>query len=523
MADNKEVDEFLDNFKEMNSMDDFFKLQNYIANKKSFFLFRGQSNFEWNLESSWTRELKNKLNEEVEKELKEKNKELVNAKNAFIDKLKKELDDAKKEENKSIQTKSVLIEEKTIKDLEEEIKKIEAEVAILLENIRRWISNIFAKYNYTEKIRENFKYKNYDELAILSTLQHSKDVSTPLIDFTDDFLLAIWFTVSNSIFNNDASLFIFEYSKDEIKKAIDDHATSNEHLKDNSNTPNFDGVFKSPNVSSRALAQRSYFIFDGHNIKEKFKIKEIKISKGILPNLFVFLQFKNKNYKSIFPDLKGEYLNVVSSSDSLSRAKGHSYCWMFDLGRPNNAEEYLNKAIQCFKKAIKINPNNNMNYFDEGLVHFDKAIYLEKHHGEYNKVIQTFDKAIQCFKEAIRINSNNDQHYRAKGNAHCIKANYLLSKNPDEAIVCYKNAIKCYKKAIEINPNNHNNYFELIECCFIVMHYVFKIEQIKYHDLAINYCEKAKIKCPDWSSTFEMEKQKIQREFKLLQNENKQI
>jgi tetratricopeptide (TPR) repeat protein len=109
------------------------------------------------------------------------------------------------------------------------------------------------------------------------------------------------------------------------------------------------------------------------------------------------------------------------------------------------------KAIECFDKAIEINPEDADAWYNRG-----EAL------GQVGK----YQKAIECFDKAIEINPNYINALNSKGTA----LHYL-----DE----YQKAIECYDKAIEINPEDADawcakglsltclkNYQKAIEECF---------------------------------------------------------
>ncbi len=88
-------------------------------------------------------------------------------------------------------------------------------------------------------------------------------------------------------------------------------------------------------------------------------------------------------------------------------------------------ESNIDNAINCFQKAIDINPNNDIAFYNMGVSYSKKGDY---------------DKAIECYQKAIDINPNFDIALNAMG--------YAYSKKED-----YDKAIECYQKAIDINPN----------------------------------------------------------------------
>jgi len=87
-----------------------------------------------------------------------------------------------------------------------------------------------------------------------------------------------------------------------------------------------------------------------------------------------------------------------------------------DMANSNNLE----KAVECFDKAIEIYANNDYAWGDKGLI-FDKQGKIEE--------------ALNSFSTALKINPKNAITWHNKGLTE-IKSNRLK-----EAIICFDNAI----------------------------------------------------------------------------------
>jgi len=83
------------------------------------------------------------------------------------------------------------------------------------------------------------------------------------------------------------------------------------------------------------------------------------------------------------------------------------------------------EALQCYDKAIQLEPDNAMYWFSKGLVLFDLK--------RYNEVLQCYDKAIQ-------LEPDNAEYWNMKG-----RALHYLSR--------YNEAKKCKQKAEELGYN----------------------------------------------------------------------
>lgn len=93
------------------------------------------------------------------------------------------------------------------------------------------------------------------------------------------------------------------------------------------------------------------------------------------------------------------------------------------------------KAIECFTQSIKLDATN-------AAFHHSKATALMEMYYESEESDEDFlSSAINCFEKAIELNPNLEGYLTDLGNA------YYLNKNMSKANVCYK-------KAIELNPEN---------------------------------------------------------------------
>ena len=89
------------------------------------------------------------------------------------------------------------------------------------------------------------------------------------------------------------------------------------------------------------------------------------------------------------------------------------------------------QAIECFNKAIELDPNNADAYFSRGTTHARLSQY---------------EKAIKDFDRAIELNPNYSEAYRNRGGAYA-------------ALSQHERAIEDLNKAIELNPNDDDSYY----------------------------------------------------------------
>jgi len=165
-----------------------------------------------------------------------------------------------------------------------------------------------------------------------------------------------------------------------------------------------------------------------------------------------------KHIKSEFQLIKS-FITKVSQKEYFKLAEWSAEYW-------NKKGDVLFKlyshdeALQCFDKAIQLEPNNaeywnkkgnalhNLYRYSEALQCFDKAIQLEPNNAEYwNKKgnalhnLYRYEEALQCFDKAIQLEPNNAEYWNKKGNAL-------------HNLYRYEEALQCFDKAIQLEPNN---------------------------------------------------------------------
>ena len=388
------------------TMEDFYNLISWCQRNENLIIFRGQENYDWELESSWVRE----NNDE----------------------------------------------------------KSESKRFILRSHI-----NVFNEY--IQSITKNQEYSNRGILDILAELQHAKDVPTPLIDFTDDLLASFWFALSNHKFKGDAAIFLVTIKdRNQIKKEIKLIDETTQHQ-----------VFESPYVSKRALSQRSYFIIDSKEWANDESVVKIRVRNSVIEEILKYLFKKNKSYKSVYPDLKGEYLNAVSGSSSeyflkarLSNDYNHQMK-LYDKGLNINPNEptainnkgaatlnfanknkdkkiklkFLNKAKNLLEKALELNPEHILAIFNHGLV-WTRLSELEEDKTEKMHILTLASKD---FKKVIKI---DDEFVYAYFNLALIYHDLALINEKDKVKVKYYNlAIENYDFSINLKNDYINAIF----------------------------------------------------------------
>jgi len=93
--------------------------------------------------------------------------------------------------------------------------------------------------------------------------------------------------------------------------------------------------------------------------------------------------------------------------------------------------KHWNDAIDCFTRALKLNPNFAEAYNNRGIVYYNTGVY---------------DKAIENYDKAISLNPNDSNVYYNRGNVYAAKGEY-------------DKAISEYGKVIELNSNDTDAYY----------------------------------------------------------------
>ncbi|CAC9463219.1 hypothetical protein [uncultured Gammaproteobacteria bacterium] len=314
--------------------------------------------------------------------------------------------------------------------------------------------------DYHETLINDAKSYHYhkeklSDLELLLELQHY-GAATGLVDFSRDFLIALWFAAHDNKGKN-GKVFVLnindivKFSELQKGEKIFDECEKLQFVNNN---------FKSNN---RIFAQKGVFVFGNQTIDNA---KTIEISEGdkklILQELSAIFSIDEK---SLFQDIYG-FSMVNDVKHPIYEKTAEEYLLE---GNQSYHKGEFKKAIEAYKKAIDIKPDEEAYYnmglaytmlnekvnFEEVIKAYKKAIEInpDKDEAYYNMggvytVLNKFEKAIKAYKEAIKINPNKYGAYNNMGLAYT-----GLGK--------FKKAIEAYEKAIEIEPNNYDAYYTM--------------------------------------------------------------
>ena len=301
----------------------------------------------------------------------------------------------------------------------------------------RKYSNIEAEYFDIEVVQKEIldAAKRYtaetDDFEILTELQHYGG-ATNLIDFTTDYLIALFFACDGSDLLNVDGRVILLQKTGEINKQV-----------------------KSPqNPINRVIAQKSTFVQPARGFIEPDHV--INIPKDLKQPILHYLQkYHNISTNTIYNDLHGfiKYQNFHQSASA-----------EFFKGLISAKEKDYSKAIKHYSNALKLNPQIVSAYNNRG------NIYIEK--GHIRKAIQDYDQAINLKLDDATAYYNRGRAYHREGEHDRAIEDYskAIELKPDFAEVYdmrgivyygkndYDRAIEDYDKVIELEPNNAKAY-----------------------------------------------------------------
>jgi len=177
---------------------------------------------------------------------------------------------------------------------------------------------------------------------------------------------------------------------------------------------NLNFAISSERIASLNLAGEKKISIAEKDFGQESKVKKDSEYDQAYQKALYFID--KKEYEKALP-----YLEIASKTDILS-LKENVYSY---IGFCNGVLGNYIKAIEAYKQAIRIDPNDANAYYNLSVTYADLGLYKD---------------AIEARKQAIRIDPNDAMNY------------YNLGEYYDH-LGLYKDAIEAYKQAIRIDPD----------------------------------------------------------------------
>lgn len=257
-----------------------------------------------------------------------------------------------------------------------------------------------------------YSHETEDPIEVLTQLQHYGG-KTNLIDFTTDYLIALFFACDNSdSLAKDGRLILLQKT-DEWK----------------------DLILRPRNPRHRVIAQKSVFVRHPNGFLYPGDVDIITIPAHLkLPMLAYLQKYHGISTETIYNDLHGFIINQSFHEDAYSEFhRGLTAHLRADESEILEEKQTgYEKAISHYTRALELKPDIPEGYNNRGNAYRDK--------GE-------IDNAIKDYNMAIESDPGDAVPYNNRGVA------YLNSGNIDEAIRDFSKAIECDAE----DANAYNN------------------------------------------------------------------
>ena len=281
-------------------------------------------------------------------------------------------------------------------------------------------SSLYREYSHTEGVHSDIasvqkkileEAKTYigktddidktDDIEILTELQHFGG-KTNLIDFTEDYLIALFFACDGS-HEKKGRVILLKGESEGYR------------------------VRKSRKTISRVESQKSVFVESPTGFVEPDIVVTIPINLK-MPMLDYLQKYHRISIATIYNDLHGfirrsAYIEFLRGLNSQGEAE--------EAETLEGKHEHYKEAIRHYTEALKLKSDFAIAYNNRGNAYADKG---------------DFDPAIQDYNTAIELNPNFTEAYYNRGVAYADKGDF----DP---------AIQDYNTAIELNPNFAEAYY----------------------------------------------------------------
>lgn len=303
------------------------------------------------------------------------------------------------------------------------------------------------------------------DLELLAKLRHFR-TATCLIDFTRNFFVALWFAChphrgtdgadkNGKVFvvnTNDPNTFL-SLGQQDLKKSIKEVLTFQTRKQHKPGTGKNEARAENPlhwhwsphGMNERILKQDSLFIFGPPKMEDTL-LQYIEVKQEDKIGLLQELETLGITRRSLFKDLPG-FAESHGHNEPLLKSPWTAEDY-FQAGNEARQRGEIDKAIENYNQAIKLNPDHAGAYNNQGIA---KAIL-----GDYLGAIEDYDQVIELNRDIAELLRNDN---RVSALSRNIAVTYSNRGNAKVALGDYRGAIEDCDQAIKINPGEANAYY----------------------------------------------------------------
>lgn len=307
-----------------------------------------------------------------------------------------------------------------------------------------------------EKAKSHFS-SHATNVEIMTEIQHYGG-KTNLIDFSENFLISLFFACSGETNDKDGVLYLLEKSKLKLKTNLE-----NEDFED-------DFLIKPNSKNNRVIFQSSIFFYSQAGYIKDSNYQKIPLPADSKTKILEEL----KNYHgiheyTIYNDIHG----FIQNRKNYKTAETYFY-----MGLAKAYSGHHQEAIETYTQGIELNSENSPSadlFANRGMARVSLEMSKSPTEDLKNIDIQQYKKSAEDFSKAIELNPQNLRTYNNRGIAYLRLG--ILTKNPDY----YDLAIQDFNKTIDSDYANETVYKER----------GMVYSQIEKHDMAIKDFTKA--------------------------------
>ena len=301
--------------------------------------------------------------------------------------------------------------------------------------------HFFAENDFHDSGLLNMRFKasltrdEDDNFEILAQLQHY-GCQTNLIDFTTDYLVALYFACAHSQ-KKPGRVICLKTGEDENGKFCVNN--KNEKYR----------VRRMFTTVMRAALQKSRFVETRNGLIEVDEVDTILIPESLKGDIRNYLEvYHDISTCNIYGDIHGFIQGLdIYPLDYRELHNGKTYEDNGDLSKnKNEKKDFYKKAIECYQRASQ-----------QDKVRFEAYCRIGKVHTK----LEEFCDAIHNYKRAVKADIENALGYHHLGVTYSLIGScYYQKEEYDKAHKYYGEAIDHYTRAIKLDPCNVKSYID---------------------------------------------------------------